>query len=398
MNRSRLNVARLLNNISRKIALHAILKYSLLFLFFSSVSNAFAQTDSIAADTAILKKRKLFVSPVVGYTPETRLYFGAGAVFYLPPSKKYPETNPSVVKVVFVYTQNKQIESNIAGDGYYQNNTYRYNYSANYYEFPAYFFGIGNNTLFEDKEEYDFDFFNIGLNGQKKIEDHFYAGLKTFFEWTKVDEVEPGGFFDTQEITGEDGGVNTGLGAWLTYDTRDNIYFPLSGMYIDVSSVAHTEFLGSDFNYFEQTIEVSQFNKMLEDDALAFNFYSMFLPGEVPFNRLAKLGGEKYMRGNYEGRFRDNYYLTLQSEYRMTFWKYFGINLFAGIGEVANELDKFSIGGLKYSVGLGGRLFIVPEDKLSLRLDIAMGSRTNEEHIFGIKNEIGLYITFREAF
>lgn len=395
MNRSCLNAARLSNDSKFKIAgLKFILFVGMLALF----TGAFTQNDTIAADTALIKKRKLFISPVIGYTPETRWYFGGGAVFYLPPSKKYPDTNPSVVKVVFVYTQNKQIESNIAGDGYYRNNDYRYNYSTSYYEFPAYFFGIGNYTSFDDKEKYDFDFFNIGLNGQKKIEDHFYAGLKTFFEYTKVDDVEPGGILDTEEITGESGGVNTGFGAWLTYDTRDNIYFPLNGIYIDVSSVAHTTFLGSDFNYFEQTFEVSQFNKMFKDDALAFNFYSMLVPGEVPFNRLAKLGGEKYMRGNYEGRFRDNYYVTLQAEYRMTFWKYLGINLFTGIGEVAGHFNEFSLSGLKYSAGIGGRLFIVPEDKLSLRLDVAVGSPTNEEHFFGIKNEIGLYITFREAF
>jgi len=357
-----------------------------------------AQTDSLVTDSVEAPKRKLFAAPVVGYSPETRIFFGAGAIYYLPPSKKYPATSPSVVKAIFVYSQNKQIESNIEGDAYFKNNLYRSNYLISFYKFPAYFFGIGNYTIYDEKEKYDFDFFNISLNAQREIKENIYGGVRTFFETSKVYNTLEGGIFETEQIPGEKGGINTGLGLWFTYDTRDRIYFPLKGIFVDVTGVMHNGALGSDYNYFEQTLEISQFNKVMDDDVLAFNFYSELLPGNPPFNRMAKLGGDSYMRGHYEGRYRDKYYLTLQSEYRITFWKYFGINIFGGIGEVADELSSFSLNGLHYSIGAGGRLFIVPEDKLSLRMDVALGSRTDEEHLFGIKNEIGLYITFREAF
>ncbi len=348
-----------------------------------------AQTEPIIPDTSNTdRKGKIFPSPVVGYTPETRLYFGAGCVYYLPPSKKYPETNPAVLKLVAVYTLNKQIESNFSGDSYYKNNLYKFNYSISYFEYPDHFFGIGNYTLEEDREKYDFDFFNFYFNAQRLVHPNFYAGIKTFFENTKVYNKDSTGFFSTQEIIGEDGGRNTGLGLWLTYDTRDNIYFPLEGMNIDVSGVVHNRVLGSDFNYVDYLLEISQFNKMGKDDVLGFNFYGIFVPGSPPFNRLAELGGDKHMRGNFEGRFRDQNYLSLQSEYRITFWKYFAVNIFAGIGEVADEFSNFSASGLKYSFGAGGRLFIVPEDKLSLRVDYAFGS----------EGQSGLYVTFREAF
>ncbi len=348
-----------------------------------------AQTEPIIPDTTNTERKgKIFPSPVVGYTPETRLYFGAGCVYYLPPSKKYPETNPAVLKLVAVYTLNKQIESNFSGDSYYKNNLYKFNYSISYFEYPDHFFGIGNYTLEEDREKYDFDYFNFYFNAQRLIHPNFYAGVKTFFENTKVYNKDSTGFFSTQEIIGEDGGRNTGLGLWLTYDTRDNIYFPLEGMNIDVSGVVHNRVLGSDFNYVDYLLEISQFNKMGKDDVLGFNFYGIFVPGSPPFNRLAELGGDKHMRGNFEGRFRDQNYLSLQSEYRITFWKYFAVNIFAGIGEVADEFSNFSASGLKYSIGAGGRLFIVPEDKLSLRVDYAFGS----------EGQSGLYVTFREAF
>ncbi len=394
MKQFHLNAALLLNKM-RFYRLHILI--AVIFIVINPVL-IFSQNDSTKTDSAHAPKRKLFISPIIGYSPETRIWFGGGGIYYLPPSKKYPETSPSVVKAIFVYSQNKQIESNIEGDANFKNDLYRTSYFVSFFKFPANFFGIGNENLYEDREKYDFDFFNLALNGQQRMRDHFYVGVKTFFETTEVYNIEEGGIFDTRDIPGENGGVNTGFGTWFTYDTRDQIYFPLSGIYIDASSLIHTTFLGSDFNYFEQTLEVSQFNQVMEDDALAFNYYGSFLPGEPPFNRMAKLGGDSYMRGNYEGRFRDKYYMTLQSEYRITFWKFFGITIFGGIGEVAGDLSEFSLSGLKYSIGAGGRLFIVPEDKLSLRLDIAMGSKTNEPQLFGINNEIGLYVTFREAF
>ncbi len=377
----RLNVVRLFNkNIKRFSGL-------LFFICFLSGFIAQAQVDSVAVDT-IKKKSKFFPSPVVGYTPETRLYLGAGLVWYLPPSKKYPDTYPSVLKSVFVYTLNKQVESNISGDSYLRDNLFKLNYSTSYFKFPDSFYGIGNDTKEEDKEKYDYDYFNIYINGQRKIKENIYAGAKTFFEYTKVYNTLEGGIFDTDTITGEEGGRNVGLGPWFTFDTRDNIYFPLSGVNVDVSAVVHNKILGSEYNYVDYFIEASQFNKIGKDDVIGFNFFGQFVPGNPPFNRLAQLGGDKHMRGNFEGRFRDKNYMTLQAEYRVTFWKYFGVTAFGGIGEVADRFSNFSLSGLKYSYGVGGRLFIVPEDKLSLRVDYGFDGYGNG----------GFYVTFREAF
>ena len=289
-----------------------------------------AQSDSVSVDS-VKKKSKFFPSPVVGYSPETRLYLGAGLVWYLPPSKKYPDTYPSVLKGVFVYTLNKQIESNVSGDSYLRNNLFKLNYSTSYFKFPDSFFGIGNYTKEEDKEKYDYDYFNIYINGQRKVKENIYAGLKTFFEYTKVYNVDTAGFFANDTIPGEEGGINTGIGPWFTFDTRDNIYFPLKGINVDVSAVVHNEVIGGGYNYVDYLLEVSQFNKIGKDDVLGFNFYGQFVPGNPPFNRMAQLGGDKHMRGNFEGRFRDKNYLTMQAEYRITFWKYFGINVSFGM-------------------------------------------------------------------
>ncbi|MEZ5014282.1 MAG: hypothetical protein R2794_08325 [Chitinophagales bacterium] len=43
---------------------------------------------------------------------------------------------------------------------------------------------------------------------------------------------------------------------------------------------------------------------------------------------------------------------------------------------------------MKYSIGAGGRCFIVPEDKVSLRVDMGFGS----------DGQKGVYVTFGKRF
>lgn len=383
-----------LNAVLRSNKIHfffpRFLYFILLAACLANAGTAAAQSDTLKIDSLFHKKakRKLFVAPVIGYSPETRLFFGVGGVYYLPPSKKYPETNASVIKLTAEYTLNHQIESNLNGESFFRNNLFKGNYSISYYEFPDYFFGIGNTTIDSNKERFDNDFFNALINVQRRFYPSFYAGIKTFIEHTHIYDIDSGGIFYTQDIPGEAGGWNTGLGLWLTYDTRDNIYFPMKGSYLDVAAVPHESWLGSNYNYMDYTLEYSQFKRIMKDDALGVNFYGKFLPGDPPFNRMAELGGDTHMRGNYEGRFRDKNYLTLQGEYRITFLKYLGITVFGGLGEVADRFSNFSTEGLKYSIGAGGRLFIVPEDKVSIRIDYGFGSDGMQ----------GLYVSFREAF
>ncbi|MEZ5014283.1 MAG: BamA/TamA family outer membrane protein [Chitinophagales bacterium] len=276
-------------------------------------------SDTLATDSVAPAKLRIFAAPVVGYTPETRFFFGAGAILYVPPPKKYPHTNASTLKAIFDISQNKQVESNLTGEGYFMDNLYRSDFSIRYYKYPDLFFGIGNNTSEDDKEKYNYDYFNWTIDVQRLVYPNLYAGFKTFFEWNKIYDVEQGGLFDTEDIPGEDGGLNTGLGLWLTYDTRDNIYFPLKGYYLDASAAVHNGIFGSDFNYVDYSFEYRHFKQIGKDDVLAWNVYTEFLPGSPPFNRMAKLGGDSYMRGNYNGRFRDRYYATAQAEYASPF-------------------------------------------------------------------------------
>ncbi len=61
--------------------------------------------------------------------------------------------------------------------------------------------------------------------------------------------------------------------------------------------------------------------------------------------------------------------------------------MFGGIGEVAPNMDAFTLSGLKYSAGGGLRIYM-NADKLCLRLDYG----------FGADGDRNFYIKFNEAF
>lgn len=354
---------------------------TILFLLSVAVSRASAQSDTLGT-------HRFFLTPLVTYSPETNWAFGAGAIYYLHNGLHYAETNPSLMRAFFVYTLNHQVESNLTGDIYLKNNLYYLSFAVSYYQFPDYFFGIGDFTKRSDREKYDFDYFYTRADAQKKLLTNFYGGFKTFFEYTHLEDTEPGGIFDTQDIPGEEGGINTGAGLWFTYDSRGNIYYPLQGWFIDLSSVLHTHVLGSNYQYVDNVIDIRKFINTYHAQVFAANLYFELQPGNPPFNEMARLGGEDRMRGNYEGRFRDRYYATLQAEYRLPVWKFIGSDFFAGLGEVAHTPDAFSAHGIKYSYGAGLRLNIVPGEKLNFRIDYGIGS--DGDH--------GLYVQFNEAF
>ncbi|MFN0276689.1 MAG: BamA/TamA family outer membrane protein [Chitinophagales bacterium] len=375
------------------------------------MNSMFSQTPDTVISTQTSKK--FFIVPLIAFKPETSWAFGAGAVYSFKPTNDYvanspgyasdsiaiSQTNPSKIIAYTVYTLKNQFQFDAGGSVYTKDNLWYLYANFAFYRYPSSFFGIGNNTSSQNEERYTNTHPYILLHAQKNVAKNIYAGGKIFFEHTKIFDIDSGTILFNEEIPGEEGGLNTGIGPWFTFDSRNNVNYSTKGIKAEVSTVLHNQIFGSDYNYLENNINVSYFLPVISNHILAINGYAEFLPGSPPFNRMAELGGGERMRGNYEGRFRDKHYLTVQAEYRMPFGKFFGVHLFGGTGEVANEFSAFSFNGLKYSFGAGGRIFIIPKDKLSLRIDYAFGSKSIYDDEKG-KNvfDKGLYVTIGEAF
>jgi outer membrane protein assembly factor BamA len=330
----------------------------------------------------------LVVLPVIYYTPETRLAFGAGGIYTFRPKGTPLDGRPSYFQAIAVYTQNRQFALSLEPSLYLKGETLLLTGLLELRKFPDKFWGLGSDTSDSAEEDYTPVQQTLQVTLQKKIipRANFYVGLAYNFEHYKFLEFKPAGHLASGNIIGGRGGLISGLGLVFSLDSRDNIFFPLRGNYIQVSAKLFNRFLASDYDFFKFRADLRRYYPLWRSHVLALQCLFQATPGTTPFMSLSQLGGDSLMRGYYSGRFRDKVLLAAQAEYRLPLWWRFGLVGFAGMGEVADRISCLSAGRLKYSYGFGFR-FRVNSEGARLRLDFAYGKGTS-----------GVYFTAGEAF
>ncbi len=329
--------------------------------------------------------------PILMYSPETKIGVGAAVSYFFRKVGSGPAGRPSLIMPSIVYTQKKQIISDIYADLYRKNEMYHLVGYLGYKKFPDKFYGIGNNTTKADEETYTPQIFRLAIGLQRKIYAGLNIGLQYEWEYHKIVERENDGLLAAGAVPGSTGGYISGIGFIASWDTRSNIFYPKSGNYFQVYAGLFSQFLGSDYSYKRYTLDIRRYISLSSFLVLALQGYMNVNAGELPFQKLSMLAGridgQNLMRGYYEGRYRDKNMIVFQMEYRlMPLWPRFGLVVFAGYGDVADKMANFDLQNFKYSIGAGIRFLVIREEKLNIRLDFAYG-----------KQSTGMYITIGEA-
>ena len=366
------------------LSFRSISLFCLLFLNNWSLPPVIAQSTS--TDTTS-NNNSLFAVPIAFFSPETDWAFGITGIYAFRFKKEKITTRPSQLTLGFAYTLNKQLLIYLPYQFYAKNEVYNVSGELGYYLYSYQFFGLGNDTKAEDMEIYKVNYPRIRMNALKLLRPNLYVGFRYWMDDFEIKTVEEGGILATQSIPGQQGSFLSGLGLVLNFDNRNNIFFPTKGTFLEFVSFANGAYLGSDFNFTKITLDATHY-RAFKHQVIAFNFYTEFTGGIAPFNQLALLGGNKRMRGYFEGRLRDNHQVIFQSEYRFPIYKerFRGV-LFGGIGQVANTFSDFKLQQMKYTYGLGLRILINKKERIHIRLDAGFGKDTS-----------GFYLTIGEAF
>ena len=330
--------------------------------------------------------------PILFYTPETKLAGGAAMNYYFHERGSSDAGRPSTIMPSLIYTQQKQIMSEISADLYWRNGDYHLLGYVNYKKFPDKFYGIGANTPQSNEEKYTPLSAIVRTSLQHRIRSGLYVGIHYEFEHHKLIKVEANGLLAQREILGSRGGTVSGVGLLINGDTRDNIFYPMSGTYWQLTATLFNRTLASDYDFKRYNLDFRQYLPLSSSGVIAFQAYMNVMTGAPPFQKLSmlagRIGSSNLMRGYYEGRYRDKQMLAFQLEYRMMpLWRRLGLAAFAGWGDVSDRMKSFRLRKFKYSIGGSIRFLISRQEKLNLRLDFAYG-----------KNASGMYITIGEAF
>ena len=346
-----------------------------------------AQNDTIKS-----KKVNFSIYPVLGYQPETSFAFGVIAFFVYDIADQDNDEfyRPSTISPYFLYTLNGQMLLAIDFDSYFKKGYYL-DIKPRYYKYPDFFFGIGNDNKMEDEETYTNEFFRLDGRFMKSINHRWSAGLRFDYQNNKLYDFEEDGELIEGDIYGTDGGLNSGFGPAVQFDTRDNILYPSKGFFAQAEITFYSEIFGGVFDYSQYLIDLRKFITIKnKKNIMAFQAAANFTSGEnVPFYKLQKVGGDKRLRGIENSRlYLDKQSFWMQAEYRRElFWRFGGV-AFAGFGDVAPGLGDFRFEELKYVVGLGGRFQAMKDEKLNVRLDAGIGRG----------GQYAFYLSVKEAF
>ncbi|WP_345226808.1 BamA/TamA family outer membrane protein [Hymenobacter koreensis] len=367
--------------------------------YVSPVQAQTAPSDSAAtASPKKVRRVKVAALPIVFSQPETGLAYGAAVL----PVWRFGQdtaTRSSNARLLAYYTQKKQSSASITYNIFTPGERYIFNGEAFYFNFPYYYYGTGNNTRKAEKSDISYKVVIVTQRVLKKVRPNTFVGLSfrlTDLHHIRIDDpltddlTKPNLLLERPERERQTT-VTSGLGPTFLYDSRDNVLSAWRGSYLEASSLLMGRYLGSDYNFTRFQLDARHFRSLRRSNSnsiLAGQVLGQFHTGQVPFRELANLGGERMMRGIYEGRFRDRQALSAQLELRQKlFWRLGGV-VFGAAGQVHDQLGDFRPNDFNVAAGAGLRIAVNRQDRLAIRIDYAVGSGQSS----------GLYFAFNEAF
>lgn len=360
-----------------------IARCSILFiLIFGKIFKpAFAEQDSIQQ-----AKNAIFILPLVYYTPETRWVFGVGGAtnFNLGEANN---TYESQAAFGVAYSLRKQFLSYASWRIFTSKNKNLFSGEVGWYDYVYFFYGIGNQVRESDSETYNARFPRLRFDYLRRISASTYLGVKTGLDKFQFSGFDPDGKLANEPFIGIEGGLNLGIGPVFILDSRDDSIYPISGWYSESYVQRFGQPWGGNYSYWEIGADLRNYRTLTSCLVWANQIATKITSGTTPFFALPLLGGNRSLRGLFEGKYRDNNVAFFQSEIRKSIGNRWGLVGFAGVGNIFSELTTIAEGA-KLAYGAGGRFRLSKAKKLNLRLDLAHSPRESFQ----------FYFTFGEAF
>ncbi len=330
-----------------------------------------------ASNDSLPEKRfSVLPVPTLGYSPETRFYFGAVSLFTFSLSSDKSDRT-SNASLEFNYSLRKQAifsgDWNLfsPGEKWFSKGAFEFS------DYPDLFYGVGEKpadtgTLFNSRREILFVHLLKSLKSK-----HYLGPIISYQRYSRIDQATK------QNFPVLNNGSYFALGLNAIIDTRDNLLNSTQGHLVDVQW-RHS---WSASNYHKVIVDLRKFYT-LSDHIFSLRLYQESGIGQMPFYDLSFMGGDELARGYFRGRHRDDHVSSVQLEYKSPpLWR-LRLAVFGGASGVGTRVDE-SFGDLDlFNYGLGIRFLADKAENINLRLDYAWGNQALN----------GFYVAFGEAF
>jgi outer membrane protein assembly factor BamA len=328
-----------------------------------------------------------FGYPVVFYSPETRLGFGASGFYGFRADTTDTLTPVSTIQMGAMYTLNRQFIFTVPFQLFSKARKHTLYGEFTLNRFFYNFYGAGFALPAVTEERYEVQFPRIRLHYLRRLSEHWYAGARYWAEHQRILETKEDGLLDSGTIPGGNGGRSAGPGLVVQFDARNNVISSRSGQYIELSWHHQSNHTGSDYFFDRVRLDTRTFHPLGQRGTLALMAMGERLTGSPPFFSMASLGSDRRMRGYYDGYFRDHSLGLVQGEYRHRVWKMISAVAFASAGWMDASFRTFTLPNTIWTAGAGARFMLDPSSRVTLRLDYAIGQYSD-----------AVYFTMGEAF
>lgn len=339
----------------------------------------------LAQDSIPQESENYFVAvPILFYGEETSWGMGATAGYYFTREGLNKASN---IQGSLIYTLKNQISFSVFPKIYTTNKDFFYSgfLKANHY--PDKFFEIGRNTPDSLEEKFTSKDISLQIQRQRVMFDVLMAGLQAQFGYYQIVDIDTSGNLYKKSITGVNSHFTSGLGLLMTWDNRNNFFYPTEGEFYKVTLLVNSKIFGSRIDYSRITVDLRNYYPIILKHIFALQVFADITWGNTPFQQMPALGGSDILRGFYKGRYRDKMMVSAQAEYRFPVYRWLKGSAFISTGDVAGGIDNFRIKEFRYSYGFGLRARVNPAN-VHLRFDVG----------FSQDRKPAFYLTTSEAF
>jgi len=339
-----------------------------------------ALAPATAATQVLEREVHLLVLPVLGYSPETRLYAG-GAVLRLS-SSTAPGQRPTLSTVDAIYSQNRQFAVTASLSRWSRGNLWHVFGEAAATRFPFDFYGIGA-AAGDEAEQYTPLTLSLGAGARRRIGPGWYLGGQVFGREFRMLKTDSAGALREGVLPGSADHFVATVGADISRDTRVEVFAPRAGSYVRVAAAVSSGAFGSDFDYRRLSLDARTYRSISPRRVIAAQAAAEAVDGTAPFDLLSRLGGQVILRGYQQARYSDNAKAAAQAELRShVFWRV-GVAVFGGLAAVAPSAGDLPDAPWLAAGGAGLRFNVSQAEGLNLRLDLAWGRRGSALYIGG---------------
>lgn len=323
--------------------------------------------------------------PAIGSSPETGFQYGAYVM------RQFAQTDANTpanrLEMVVQGTTKGQFQANLWPNFFFSEGDWNLTGQLGGRFWPTPYFGQSNDTpLDAEPETYELTAFDSELGAAYRVLPNVRLGLLAFADYEHISD-DPDNPLLNSSVRGFDGGFYTGLGAFATWDTRDNRDWPTQGYLTYLEGRQAIGLMGSDSDFGGISFRQRGYYAV-GDDVIALGLNYEFGCITTPFTRLPRPNGATSLRGANGALWIDHHMIGTQAEYRKTLTDRWAVTGFLDTAQVAPTLDEFSIDRSHLSLGAGLRYSTMASSRFNVRADIGWVDFES----------VGLIISVGEAF